>query len=222
MHLVNLQLWNSSSPFESLSSRLLAYCTLMPSASRAFGKCALSWTQFYSDVSNSAQGLAWPLRLILRAVWCVMLLLSQRLTSQVTWRKASCISHHIWMTLLKSPSSSYTAGPWETESGALLLGWFHRWLISTLSGSSLQGTARPTRSLSTAQLGQLSGGLQASVISNIVLMKGQAKVSRDHHQQEAPEQRSLSSGKVAPRKSGTRVIIHSRGQTSSFTLSCWS
>ncbi|XP_028729650.1 pro-interleukin-16 isoform X2 [Peromyscus leucopus] len=37
------------------------------------------------------------------------------------------------------------------------------------------GTARPTRSLSTAQLGQLSGGLQASVISNIVLMKGQAK-----------------------------------------------
>ncbi|XP_076793228.1 pro-interleukin-16 isoform X6 [Arvicanthis niloticus] len=37
------------------------------------------------------------------------------------------------------------------------------------------GTVRPTRSLSTAQLGQLSGGLQASVISNIVLMKGQAK-----------------------------------------------
>ncbi|KAH0504053.1 Pro-interleukin-16 [Microtus ochrogaster] len=39
----------------------------------------------------------------------------------------------------------------------------------------VSGTARPTRSLSTAQLGQLSGGLQASVISNIVLMKGQAK-----------------------------------------------
>ncbi|XP_069322643.1 pro-interleukin-16 isoform X2 [Eulemur rufifrons] len=37
------------------------------------------------------------------------------------------------------------------------------------------GTARPTRSLSTAQLVQPSGGLQASVISNIVLMKGQAK-----------------------------------------------
>ncbi|KAM6181725.1 pro-interleukin-16 [Erethizon dorsatum] len=37
------------------------------------------------------------------------------------------------------------------------------------------GTSRPTRSVSTAQLGQLSGGLQASVISNIVLMKGQAK-----------------------------------------------
>ncbi|XP_013014310.3 pro-interleukin-16 isoform X1 [Cavia porcellus] len=37
------------------------------------------------------------------------------------------------------------------------------------------GTLRPTRSLSTAQLGQPSGGLQASVISNIVLMKGQAK-----------------------------------------------
>ncbi|XP_050009889.1 pro-interleukin-16 isoform X1 [Alexandromys fortis] len=39
----------------------------------------------------------------------------------------------------------------------------------------VSGTTRPTRSLSTAQLGQLSGGLQASVISNIVLMKGQAK-----------------------------------------------
>ncbi|XP_007943283.1 pro-interleukin-16 [Orycteropus afer afer] len=37
------------------------------------------------------------------------------------------------------------------------------------------GTSRPTRSLSTAQLMQPSGGLQASVISNIVLMKGQAK-----------------------------------------------
>ncbi|XP_045417375.1 pro-interleukin-16 isoform X2 [Lemur catta] len=37
------------------------------------------------------------------------------------------------------------------------------------------GTARPTRSLSTAQLVQPSGGLQASVIANIVLMKGQAK-----------------------------------------------
>lgn len=37
------------------------------------------------------------------------------------------------------------------------------------------GLSRPTRSLSTAQLVQPSGGLQASVISNIVLMKGQAK-----------------------------------------------
>ncbi|XP_058592366.1 pro-interleukin-16 isoform X2 [Neofelis nebulosa] len=37
------------------------------------------------------------------------------------------------------------------------------------------GSSRPTRSLSTAQLAQPSGGLQASVISNIVLMKGQAK-----------------------------------------------
>ncbi|XP_051690240.2 pro-interleukin-16 isoform X1 [Oryctolagus cuniculus] len=37
------------------------------------------------------------------------------------------------------------------------------------------GTSRPTRSLSTAQLVQPSGGLQASVISNVVLMKGQAK-----------------------------------------------
>lgn len=37
------------------------------------------------------------------------------------------------------------------------------------------GASRPTRSLSTAQLLQPSGGLQASVISNIVLMKGQAK-----------------------------------------------
>ncbi|XP_027425396.1 pro-interleukin-16 isoform X2 [Zalophus californianus] len=37
------------------------------------------------------------------------------------------------------------------------------------------GTSRPARSLSTAQLAQSSGGLQASVISNVVLMKGQAK-----------------------------------------------
>nr|XP_020144681.1 pro-interleukin-16 isoform X3 [Microcebus murinus] len=37
------------------------------------------------------------------------------------------------------------------------------------------GPTRPTRSLSTAQLPQPSGGLQASVISNVVLMKGQAK-----------------------------------------------
>ncbi|KAM5291893.1 pro-interleukin-16 [Ctenodactylus gundi] len=37
------------------------------------------------------------------------------------------------------------------------------------------GMSRPTRSLSTAQLGQPAGAPQASVISNIVLMKGQAK-----------------------------------------------
>ncbi|XP_006870979.1 PREDICTED: pro-interleukin-16 isoform X2 [Chrysochloris asiatica] len=37
------------------------------------------------------------------------------------------------------------------------------------------GNSRPTRSLSTVQLMQPSGGFQASVISNIVLMKGQAK-----------------------------------------------
>nr|KAF6410693.1 hypothetical protein HJG63_009150 [Rousettus aegyptiacus] len=37
------------------------------------------------------------------------------------------------------------------------------------------GTARPTRSLSTAQLMLPSGSLQASVISSIVLMKGQSK-----------------------------------------------
>ncbi|XP_064222207.1 pro-interleukin-16 isoform X2 [Aotus nancymaae] len=43
------------------------------------------------------------------------------------------------------------------------------------SAGKSAGTSRPTRSLSTAQLMQPSGGLQASVISNIVLMKGQAK-----------------------------------------------
>lgn len=48
------------------------------------------------------------------------------------------------------------------------------------AASLLQGTSRPTRSLSTAQLAQPTGGLQASVISNIVLMKGQAKVSKGH------------------------------------------
>lgn len=49
--------------------------------------------------------------------------------------------------------------------------------------SLLQGTSRPARSLSTAQLAQPSGGLQASVISNVVLMKGQAKVSKGRCQQ---------------------------------------
>ncbi|XP_076984612.1 pro-interleukin-16 isoform X2 [Tamandua tetradactyla] len=37
------------------------------------------------------------------------------------------------------------------------------------------GMSRPVRSLSTAQLAQPSGGLQASVISSVVLMKGQTK-----------------------------------------------
>lgn len=48
----------------------------------------------------------------------------------------------------------------------------------------LQGTSRPTRSQSTAQLVQPSGGLQASVISSVVLMKGQAKVRKGHRQHE--------------------------------------
>lgn len=52
--------------------------------------------------------------------------------------------------------------------------------VLTATCPPLQGTLRPTRSLSTAQLGQPSGGLQASVISNIVLMKGQAKVGKGH------------------------------------------
>ncbi|KAB0369070.1 hypothetical protein FD755_019075 [Muntiacus reevesi] len=43
------------------------------------------------------------------------------------------------------------------------------------SAAKFVGLSRPIRSLSTAQLVQPSGGLQASVISNIVLMKGQAK-----------------------------------------------
>lgn len=50
-------------------------------------------------------------------------------------------------------------------------------------GPLFQGPSRPIRSLSTAQLMQPLGGLQASVISNIVLMKGQAKVSKDCGQQ---------------------------------------
>ncbi|KAG8516419.1 Pro-interleukin-16, partial [Galemys pyrenaicus] len=37
------------------------------------------------------------------------------------------------------------------------------------------GVSRPTRSLSSAQLGQPAGGPQASIISSVVLMKGQAK-----------------------------------------------
>ncbi|XP_074151357.1 LOW QUALITY PROTEIN: pro-interleukin-16 [Sminthopsis crassicaudata] len=43
------------------------------------------------------------------------------------------------------------------------------------SAGKTTAISRPSRSLSTAQLTQPPGGLQASVISNIVLMKGQAK-----------------------------------------------
>ena len=58
----------------------------------------------------------------------------------------------------------------------------HPWTHPLSTSPFFQGLSRPTRSLSTAQLVQPSGGLQASVISNIVLMKGQAKVSKDHGQ----------------------------------------
>ncbi|XP_053449851.1 pro-interleukin-16 isoform X2 [Nycticebus coucang] len=57
--------------------------------------------------------------------------------------------------------------PWQSPP--------HLMGLTAHRASFLQGTSRPTRSLSTAQLVQPSGGLQASVISNIVLMKGQAK-----------------------------------------------
>nr|XP_033776082.1 pro-interleukin-16 [Geotrypetes seraphini]XP_033776083.1 pro-interleukin-16 [Geotrypetes seraphini]XP_033776084.1 pro-interleukin-16 [Geotrypetes seraphini] len=43
------------------------------------------------------------------------------------------------------------------------------------SGGDVQAVSRPTRSLSTAQLMTVSSGSQASVISNVVLMKGQGK-----------------------------------------------
>lgn len=75
---------------------------------------------------------------------------------------------------------------WASTSpeGGLLPSWC---FILPYPGLSFQGMARPTRSLSTAQLVQPSGGLQASVISNIVLMKGQAKVSRGCWQQKLPD-----------------------------------
>ena len=71
-----------------------------------------------------------------------------------------------------------------------------------------QGSSRPTRSLSTAQLAQPSGGLQASVISNIVLMKGQAKVSEGHCQQKLLDgHRLLTSRPVQGRRQiGTGVL----------------
>ncbi|XP_008585261.1 PREDICTED: pro-interleukin-16, partial [Galeopterus variegatus] len=60
------------------------------------------------------------------------------------------------------------------------------------------GTSRPTRSLSTAQLMQPSGGLQASVISNIVLMKGQAKAAAaDGRLQEGDEILELNGESMA-------------------------
>ncbi|XP_030047903.1 pro-interleukin-16 [Microcaecilia unicolor] len=43
------------------------------------------------------------------------------------------------------------------------------------SGGDVQAVCSPTRSLSTAQLMTVSSGSQASVISNVVLMKGQGK-----------------------------------------------
>ena len=69
----------------------------------------------------------------------------------------------------------------------------HPWTHPLSTSPFFQGLSRPTRSLSTAQLVQPSGGLQASVISNIVLMKGQAKVSKDHGQGR------LLDGQVFPR-----------------------
>lgn len=77
-----------------------------------------------------------------------------------------------------------SAGPPRRQRGGLLPSWC---FILPYPGLSFQGMARPTRSLSTAQLVQPSGGLQASVISNIVLMKGQAKVSRGCWQQKLPD-----------------------------------
>lgn len=72
------------------------------------------------------------------------------------------------------PSGEWVfVGPVPSQGGVRSCLWTH----CTPSPSPLQGASRPTRSLSTAQLLQPSGGLQASVISSVVLMKGQAKVS---------------------------------------------
>ena len=76
----------------------------------------------------------------------------------------------------------------------------HPWTHPLSTSPFFQGLSRPTRSLSTAQLVQPSGGLQASVISNIVLMKGQAKVSKDHGQGR------LLDGQVFPRS--CHVTVH--------------
>ncbi|XP_021510428.1 pro-interleukin-16 isoform X3 [Meriones unguiculatus] len=70
------------------------------------------------------------------------------------------------------PMSKKSAAPTDRQPYSLCS---NRKSLSQQLDYPVSGTARPTRSLSTAQLGQLSGGLQASVISNIVLMKGQAK-----------------------------------------------
>lgn len=70
------------------------------------------------------------------------------------------------------PMTKKSAAPTDRQPYSLCS---NRKSLSQQLDYPILGTARPTRSLSTAQLGQLSGGLQASVISNIVLMKGQAK-----------------------------------------------
>ncbi|XP_038968203.1 pro-interleukin-16 isoform X7 [Rattus norvegicus] len=70
------------------------------------------------------------------------------------------------------PMTKKSAAPTDRQPYSLCS---NRKSLSQQLDYPVSGTARPTRSLSTAQLGQLSGGLQASVISNIVLMKGQAK-----------------------------------------------
>ncbi|XP_021087347.2 pro-interleukin-16 isoform X2 [Mesocricetus auratus] len=70
------------------------------------------------------------------------------------------------------PMTKKSASPTDRQPYSLCS---NRKSLSQQLDYPVSGTARPTRSLSTAQLGQLSGGLQASVISNIVLMKGQAK-----------------------------------------------
>lgn len=102
----------------------------------------------------------------------------------IVWSSAELASY------LATPASPQPRGILERMASGCLHGWASLLpgggmcccLMSFCSlvtpGSSLQGTSRPTRSLSTAQLVQPSGGLQASVISNIVLMKGQAKVRK--------------------------------------------
>ncbi|GAB1292293.1 Pro-interleukin-16 [Apodemus speciosus] len=70
------------------------------------------------------------------------------------------------------PMTKKSAAPTDRQPYSLCS---NRKSLSQQLDYPVSGTMRPTRSLSTAQLGQLSGGLQASVISNIVLMKGQAK-----------------------------------------------
>uniref|UniRef100_A0A8C5LGY8 Pro-interleukin-16 n=1 Tax=Jaculus jaculus TaxID=51337 RepID=A0A8C5LGY8_JACJA len=70
------------------------------------------------------------------------------------------------------PMSKKSAAPTDRQPYSLCS---NRKSLSQQLDCPAMGASKPTRSLSTAQLGQPSGGLQASVISNIVLMKGQAK-----------------------------------------------